>query len=1004
MRNRFKMIVLAAAAAACLLTVPAAAREFALDGGLAEWTQADRLDSEPALAVPGQELYGYHNAAAGKYHFALRSTGSIGPTTTFWLNTDRSIDTGYLVWGSAVGAEFNVNIAGDGAPHLYTGADGEQWVLGPLSHAYSADGTILEFELTEAMLGTSEPIGLFVDINNAVFMPSWYGTAGYVVDAVGVPAPPSSPAGAITLDGSLQDWAGKDRIDRLPGAGVLGYELYGRADATHYYLALRALPPADGPGPGTTFWLNTDRDRTTGYQVWGIAVGAEHNVNIAADGTPHLYTGAAAQNWQIGPLPYARSADGLTLEIAIDRTLLAASARAIDVSVDVIDSRFLPADFTGPGYTLFHPDDLPARVSPRPLRVGIVYSATTKAHYFGDKAYPQLFAAMQHQAMLAGIPYTLLREDDLKDIANIKDLDALIIPYFSHVVAADLQAIEDTLIKAIHHYGIGVITAGNFLTNDAAGPALPGDSYARMKRLFGVTLSGYFGPANHVVNAGADHPVVRGYVPREPLVSYAGGYMQYYKRHFSVAQPIATVTDTAGTYDAAWAIDTGARSVHFASPSVLGDTDLVWRALLWAVYGDRPFVGLGMTRNSSVFISRCDMDQSQYADEAPIVYDALLPIVQNWKALFGFVGSYYVNVGNKPKEQEYTDWSYSGPVYKQLMALGGEIGTHSYTHPDFTGALSNKQLEFEFKQSRDEIAAHIGVPVTGAAVPGAPETLAVDVELNKYFAHVTADYSGIGAGYHGAMGALTPDFQMTYLAPNMYFDFTMIDFLQWDAARALAAWKQQYDSLVAHAPGAFVVWPWHDYGPTGYEGPRYTSSLFTGLLEHAFADGAEFVTADQASKRIGSFVGTGLSVEQVDADTIAVSVKGDAVTGALALRLEAGDGRTIESVDGWPAFDGDRVLLGPGARKYVVHLGKAAAGFARIRKLPMRAFLHDVQAGPTSLTFTFTGEGVVEAVLPAGAVGGNSNCGAAATTLPGGVMRLDFAQAGTHTCVLSYGP
>lgn len=43
-------------------------------------------------------------------------------------------------------------------------------------------------------------------------------------------AAPSAFARTFVLDGDLSDWTAKDRIDRLPGMGVLGYEVYGRAD------------------------------------------------------------------------------------------------------------------------------------------------------------------------------------------------------------------------------------------------------------------------------------------------------------------------------------------------------------------------------------------------------------------------------------------------------------------------------------------------------------------------------------------------------------------------------------------------------------------------------------------------------------------------------------------------------------------------------------------------------------------------------------------------------
>lgn len=984
------------------IATSASARTFNLDGSLVDWTQADRLDLVPGTGVEGFELYGYHDASTHKYHLALVANQAIGGGTTFWLNTDRDENTGYLLWGFLVGAEFNINIAADGSPHLYTGADGQNWVLGQLSHAYSADKKVFEVEFDEGMVAANTPINMWADVNNAIFLPGWYGIGGYSIDAVGVPAPPSAPVkGPIALDGDLTDWNPKDRIDRLPGTSVLGYELYGRADGQTYYLAIKSLPPAAAPWGGTTLWLNTDRDRSTGHKVWGIAVGAEHNINVAADGTPHLYSGAAAQNWLTGPLPHGRSADGTVLEIAIDRSLLDASAESIDVSVDVNNAVFIPADFTGPGYTLFAPADLPARATNRQLRVGIVYSATTEAKYFGDKAYSQLYAAMQHQCMQAGIPYTLLHEDDLIDINKIKDFDVLFLPYFANLPAAAMQEIQDTLIRAVYHYDIGLITAGNFLTNDEDGNAHPGDSYARMKNVLGLTLDGYFGPQDHTVTVGTGHPIVRSYAPGEQVGDYPGGYMQYYKRHYSVAQPFVTVSTNTAKHTAAWSVELGGRSVHFSSAAVMGDTDLAWRAILWSLYGDSPWVGVQVSRHSAVFIGRCDMDQSQYVDEVKDLYPALMKVIQKWKTNYNFVSSYYVNVGNNPAEGETTDWTYSGTVYKQLLSLGNEIGTHSYTHPHYTTQLSENELVFEFKDSRDVIAQNLGIDVVSAAVPGNPESLAVDLVLDKYFSYATADFSGTGAGYHGAMGFLTPDFNMVYLAPNLYFDFTMIGFLKYSAAHALAKWKSQYDTLAAHSPSPFMVWPWHDYGPTGYESPDYTEEMFTEFLAHAYQRGAEFTTGAEAAARIVSFTNTQLRVSNVNDTTITASVQGEVATGSMALRVETATGQSIGAVDGWPAFNGDRVLLGSGDRTYTVQLSTTGASAPHVSKLPMRARLQNVSSEPSRLDFEFNGVGDVQVSFPRGLYSPTIDCGVP-STFKDNVLTISFSAEGDHSCAVGW--
>ena len=62
-----------------------------------------------------------------------------------------------------------------------------------------------------------------------------------------------------------------------------------------------------------------------------------------------------------------------------------------------------------------------------------------------------------------------------------------------------------------------------------------------------------------------------------------------------------------------------------------------------------------MTRQTALFASRADMDQSQELSEvnpengAPGIYDIMLPILARWKADYNFVGSYYINVGTDPR-------------------------------------------------------------------------------------------------------------------------------------------------------------------------------------------------------------------------------------------------------------------------------------------------------------------------------------------------------------------
>src|SRR3954468_17686683 len=99
---------------------------------------------------------------------------------------------------------------------------------------------------------------------------------------------PVATLSPITINGSFSDLDSSEGIDY---GDQPGYSLYATAQNGFLYFDLNA-PALTPVGANTTIWLNTDLNATTGYQIFGFAGGAEYNVNIKADGTAALYTGA----------------------------------------------------------------------------------------------------------------------------------------------------------------------------------------------------------------------------------------------------------------------------------------------------------------------------------------------------------------------------------------------------------------------------------------------------------------------------------------------------------------------------------------------------------------------------------------------------------------------------------------------------------------------------------------------------------------------------------------
>src|SRR5262245_36830867 len=319
-----------------------------LDGSLADWTAADRLDNG-ASGVAGYEAYGRYDTGTGTFELALRSPVPIGANTTIWLNTDRNLATGYQVWGFAAGAEYNINFDASGVPHLYTGADGQTLVPGAtVNFAYSADKTVVELTVSGAALGVTQALDLYIDVNNSVFLPNSYSNFTYTV------APPQSTppvtVGTVTLDGNLADWAVTDRIDA--SLGTAGYEIYGKVTGDNYVIALKSAQPIGG---NTTIWLNTGQNAATGFQIFGFAGGAEYNVNFDGVGNARLYTGAAGQTAVAnGDIVERFSTDKTIVELAIPKELLGftGAAGAVNSLYDINDSVFLPSVYAAAQYTI----------------------------------------------------------------------------------------------------------------------------------------------------------------------------------------------------------------------------------------------------------------------------------------------------------------------------------------------------------------------------------------------------------------------------------------------------------------------------------------------------------------------------------------------------------------------------------------------------------------------------------------------------------------------------
>ena len=241
---------------------------------------------------------------------------------------------------------------------------------------------------------------------------------------------------------------------------------------------------------------------------------------------------------------------------------------------------------------------------------------------------------------MAGVPFDLLTEADLTNLAKLASYDTLIFPSFRNVPADKLTAIQDTLTTLVKNYHVGLITAGDFMTNDETGAALPGDSYARMKSLLGVSrVDGASGVTVDV--AARQH-----HQPRDGRLHRRRADPRLRRRPAPRTSPapsawartLASQVVNGQTYNAVLATETGGRNVHFATEGMLADNNMLAHALDWTAQpASGPELSLHMSRDKAIVASRNDMDQAmETADVHPAtgpgIYDKLLPILDQWKA------------------------------------------------------------------------------------------------------------------------------------------------------------------------------------------------------------------------------------------------------------------------------------------------------------------------------------------------------------------------------------
>ena len=317
--------------------------------------------------------------------------------------------------------------------------------------------------------------------------------------------------------------------------------------------------------------------------------------------------------------------------------------------------------------------------------------------------------------------------------------------------------------------------------------------------------------------------MMAGYTAGELIHHYTTIGTSYFTSTDGLGTTLASQMVNGQTYNAVLATMTGGHNVHFATEGMMADNNMLAHALDWTTQpAGGPQLSLHMSRDKAIVAARIDMDQAM---ETPT---SIRPRAGHLRRPAADPGPVEGGVQlrrlllHRHRQQRGTgpddDWAYSKPYFDQMLAMGNEIGSHSYTHPENTNLLTAAQFQFEFQQARQVIEQQLGLTNIGVAVPGAPETIDTARQIAQYYpCYISGGASLVGAGYPGAIGYLTPgDMNSVYIAPNTSFDFTLVGFQKLTVEQAEAAWAKEWASLTAHSDLPVIVWPWHDYGPTNW--------------------------------------------------------------------------------------------------------------------------------------------------------------------------------------------
>ncbi len=206
-----------------------------------------------------------------------------------------------------------------------------------------------------------------------------------------------------------------------------------------------------------------------------------------------------------------------------------------------------------------------------------------------------------------------------------------------------------------------------------------------------------------------------------------------------------------------------------------------------------------------------------------------------------------------------------------------------------------------------------------------------------------------------------------YIAPNMTFDFTEIQYQGKTVAQAEADWAAQFSALTSNAAGTpVVVLPVHDYGVAAWNtttdtgtGSPYTTQMYTDFIANAYANNYEFLTLEELAARTVAQQKAAINYTTVG-NTITATVTPDPTApdvGGMALDVVNGGTNVIQNVTDWYAYNAQELFLPTHGGTFAINLGATQDNVTHIASLPMRGDLLSVTGDGLNLSFSMFGAG-----------------------------------------------